>query len=79
MCYFFNYITNMKNFDWNNIKIDEKSCKNILTYSYIEYVTIKDLKYVNTYSVDPLYLIFTKIDGCFEEINGHKYLTPSSC
>ena len=28
-CYFFNDIINIKNFDPNNIKIDEKSCKNI--------------------------------------------------
>ena len=28
-----------------------------------------------SYSVDRLYLIFTKMDGCFEEINGNKYLT----
>ena len=28
--YFFNYIINIKNFDPNNIKIDEKSYKNIL-------------------------------------------------
>ena len=28
-CYFFNDIINIKNFDPNNIKIDEKSYKNI--------------------------------------------------
>ena len=31
----------MKDFDPNNIKIDEKSYKNILIY-YISYVTMKD-------------------------------------
>ena len=41
--YFFNDII--------NIKIDEKSFKNILIY-YIGYVTIK--KYVKIYSVNPL-------------------------
>ena len=41
--YFFNDIINIKNFDQNNIEIDEKSHKNILIY-YIGYVTIKDLK-----------------------------------
>ena len=30
--YFFNDITNIDNFDSNNIKIDEKSYKNILNY-----------------------------------------------
>ena len=40
---------------------------------YFEYVTIKkDLK---IYSVNPLYLIFNKVNGYFEEINGNKYLT----
>ena len=58
----------------NNIKIDEKSYKNILIY-YNEYVTIKDLKYVNINSVNPLYLIIKKVNGYFEEINGNKYLT----
>ena len=54
-CYFFNDIINLKNFYPNNIKIDEKSYKNILTY-YIGYVTVKDSKYVKIKSVNPLYL-----------------------
>ena len=55
-----------------NIKIDEKSDKNILIY-YIGYVTIKE--YIKIYSVNPLYLIFRYVNGYFEEINGNKYLT----
>ena len=43
--YFFNDMINLKNFDGNNIKIDEKSYKNILIY-YIGYVRIKDLNYI---------------------------------
>ena len=43
--YFFNDIINIKKFDPNNIKIDEKSYKNILIY-YIGYMAIEDLKYV---------------------------------
>ena len=44
--YFFDDIINIKDFDPNNIKIDEKSYKNILIY-YIGYVTIKkDLKII---------------------------------
>ena len=35
--YFFNNIINIKNFDPNNIKIDDKSYQNILIY-YIGYV-----------------------------------------
>ena len=57
----------------NNIKIDRKSCKNILIH-YIRYVTIKDSKYLNINSMNPLYLIFNKGNGYFEEINGSKYL-----
>ena len=69
--YFFYDIIYIENFDPKSIKIDEKSYKNILIY-YIEYVTIKkDLKNV---SVNPLYVIFGKINGYFEDINGDKYL-----
>ena len=42
--YFFNDIINIQNFNPSNIKIDEKTYKNILIY-YIEYVTIKE--YIN--------------------------------
>ena len=41
--YFFNDIIYIENFDPNNIKIDERSYKNILIY-YIEYETIKSMK-----------------------------------
>ena len=43
--YFFDDIINIEDFDPTNIKIDEKSYKNILIY-HIAYVTIKDSKYV---------------------------------
>ena len=52
-CYFFNDIINIKFFDTNNIKIDEKSNKNILIY-YTGYVTIKNSKYININSINPL-------------------------
>ena len=71
--YFFNDIINMKNFDPNNIKIDEKSYKDILIY-YIGYLTIKYLKYVKINSANPLYLIFNKVNDYYEEINTSKYL-----
>ena len=35
---------------------------------------IKDSKYVKINSVNPLYLIFNKVNGYFEEINGNRYL-----
>ena len=71
--YFFDDIINIKIFYRNNITIDEKSYKNILIY-YIAYVTIKYSKYLKVNSVDPLYLIFGKVNGHFEEINGNKHL-----
>ena len=68
---FFDEIINIKSFDPKKSKIDEKSYKNILIY-YDGYVTIKDLKYVKIYSVNPLYLIIDKVNGYFEEINESK-------
>ena len=70
--YLFDDIINIEEIDPNNIKINEKSYKHIIIY-YIEYVTIKkDLK---IYSVNPLYLIFNRVNRYFEETNGNKYLT----
>ena len=62
--YFFNDTINIKSFDPNNIKIDEKSYKNILI-CYFRYVTTKDSKYIKTSSVNPLYLIFQKSKWIF--------------
>ena len=70
----FNDIIKIKIFDPNDIKIDKKSYKNILIY-YIGYVTMKDSKYVKINSVNPLYLIFNKVNGYFEEISANKCLT----
>ena len=74
MYYFFDDIINIKILDSNNIKKDEKSHKNILI-NYNEYVTIKDSKYIKSNRVNPLRLIFSKVNGYFKEINGNKYLT----
>ena len=71
--YFFKDI-NVKSFNPNNIKIHERSCKNILIQC-IGYVTIKDSKYLKTNNVNPLYLIFNKVNEFFKEINKSKYLT----
>ena len=38
-------------------------------------MTIKDSKNLKINSVNPFYLIFNKVNGYFEEINGKKYLT----
>ena len=53
-------------------KIDEKSYKNILIY-YIGYVTIK--KHFKNYSVNPLHLMFNRMNRYFEEINRNKNST----
>ena len=68
-----NDIINIKFFDPNNIKIDQKSYNNILIY-YIGFVTIKDLKYVKVNGVNSLYFIFSKMNEHFEETNKSKYL-----
>ena len=64
---------NIKNFHPDKTKIAEKSDKYVLIY-YIGYAVIKDLKYVKINSVNPLYSIFRKVNGYFEEINGNQYL-----
>ena len=38
-------------------------------------ILIKDSKYVKINTVNPLYLIFNKVNRYFEEINGSKHLT----
>ena len=61
--YFFDDMNNIKDFDSNSLKIDKKSYKNIGTY-YIRYITIKDFDYVRINSVNPLYILIGKADGC---------------
>ena len=63
-----------RNFDPENMKIDENSNKNILIY-FIRYVMIKNLKHVKISFVNRLYHIFSEVNGYFEEINKRKYLT----
>ena len=55
--YFFDDIINIKEFNPNNIKIDQKSYKNILIY-YIGYVTIKND--LSIYSLNPFTLFSVK-------------------
>ena len=59
--YFFDDI-NIKIFDPNNIKIDEKSYKNILMY-YIRYVKMKDSNFVKINNINPLCLIINEVNG----------------
>ena len=72
--YFFDDMINIKNFDPNLLGIDKKLYESIDIY-YIVYITVKESEYVNTNSVNPLYLIINEVDGYVEEINGNKYLT----
>ena len=62
--YFGDDTINIKDFDPNDIKIDEKWNRNILIY-YIWYATIK--KDWKIYSINPLYFIFNKVNGYFNE------------
>ena len=71
--YFFNDIS-IKHFYSHKIKIDKTSYENIFIH-YNGYVANKDLKYVKINSLNPIYLIFSKVNGYFEEINKSKDLT----
>ena len=72
--YFFDDMINIKNFDPDLLRIDKKSYKSTDIYC-IGYIAVKDSKYVNINSVNPLYLNINEVDGYVEEINGNKYLT----
>ena len=82
--YFYNDIINIEEFNSSLLKIDKKSYKDIDIY-YIGYITIKKIgDCENTYSVNPLYLIFGRVDGHTEcnsvecEKNKSKYLVFDS-
>ena len=74
MYHFLNDIINIKFFNQNKIKIDEKSYKNILIHQ-IGYGAIKVWKYLKINSVNASYLIISKVNGYFEEILKNMYLT----
>ena len=58
---------NLKNFDSNLLKIDEKHYKEINIY-YIGYITIKKIDDCeNIYKVNPLYLIVNHASGYIKE------------
>ena len=59
--YIFDDIINIRIFDPNKFKKNEKSCKNILIY-YMGYVAIKNLSYIKINRVRPLYLNINKIN-----------------
>ena len=64
--YFFNSVTNIKNFDPSLLSIDKISFKSTDSVIY-------DIKYLkNLDSADSLYLIFNNADGYIEESNENK-------
>ena len=64
-CYYFDDQIKSKDFDLDNILIDEKSYKNILVY----YISSK------TWIVDkPLCIKFNKVDGYIRVYDGNRYL-----
>ena len=71
--YFFDDMVNIKNFDLTKIAIDEKSNKKVLIY-YIGHLTVKNLTFDKTNTVNPLYLIIDKINGYIRESNQNKHL-----
>ena len=77
--YFFTDMSNIKYFDYNFLKIDKTSCKNIDIYN-IGYIWWKknfdDYKNIN--SVNQLYPIIGKADGYIEGNNGNIYLVFTS-
>ena len=75
--YFFDDMTDIRNFQSNLLKIDKKPYKDDNIY-YIGYITMKkfnDCEHIH--SVNPLYLIIHSATGYFKEKNGEKYLIIS--
>ena len=64
-CYCFDDIIKIEDFDFDNILLDEKSCKNVLVYD-ISCKTLIDTK--------PLCITFNKADGFTTFYNGSRYL-----
>ena len=56
----------MKDFDFDNILIDEKSNKNVLVY---------DISYKTLFGSKPLRIRFDEVDGFIRVCNGIRYLT----
>ena len=69
--YFYNDLTNIKDFDPRLLKLDKKTSMGLIIY-YIGYVTEKPEYRIN--KVNPIYLMINRIDGFIEEKEGDKYL-----
>ena len=66
MCYYFNDIIKLENFDLDSIYIDEKSDENILIY---------DISYKILIGSKPLWIRFDKIDGVIRIYDRTRCLT----
>ena len=76
--YFYNDITDLKNFDVGLLKVDKNSYKNIGIYN-TGYITIKKINDCESiYSVNPLYLRVDHAIGYNEEKGVNKYLNFDS-
>ena len=72
--YFYNDITDLKNFDARLLKVDKKSYKDIGIYN-IGCIAIKKIDDCeNIYSMNPLYLLINHASGYIEEKGVNKYL-----
>ena len=64
--YFYNDMINLKNIDWNLLKIEEKHYNEINIY-YVGYITIKKIDDCeNIHSVNPLHLLVNPANGYIE-------------
>ena len=73
--YFYDDMINIKDFNPNLLKIEQKSFKNI-GISYTGYITKKDKCIID--GVNPLYLLVHRIDGFVEEKEGSICLNIAS-
>ena len=65
-CYYFNDITKIEDFDFNNNLLNEKSYENISIY---------DVSYKTLIGAKPLHIMFDKVDGFTRDYNGTKCLS----
>ena len=65
MYYYFDDIIKIEDFNFDNILIDGKSCKNILAY---------DISYKTLIGAKPLRIRFDKVDVFIKDYNGTRYL-----
>ena len=66
MCYYFDDIIKLEDFDLDNILIDKKPHENILIY---------DISYITLIGSKPLPIRFDEIDGIIRIDDGTRYLT----